>query len=183
MSKVATYSRITEKREDGTTIYWRSGQGNMRHASFYCINSKRSIFTGDCLVIPADEVEQWTPCADCCTEADVTTAAQAAAAKAAANCRNSGVVHPGRISSYCKDCGKGGTVIRGRGTLRAHKPLNAPKAAPAAAPAPAAPEGDELDSLTFPALMEIAKQLKVAGRGTARRPQLIEGIRAARAAR
>ncbi len=44
------------------------------------------------------------------------------------------------------------------------------------------PEGDELDELTFDQLMEIAKGIKLAGRGTARKPQLIAGIRAHRAA-
>lgn len=46
----------------------------------------------------------------------------------------------------------------------------------------AAPESDDLDALTFPKLMEIAKAIKLKGRGVARRPQLIEGIRAHRAA-
>ena len=43
-------------------------------------------------------------------------------------------------------------------------------------------EGDELDGLNFAQLMRLAQQLKVPGRGAARKPQLIEGIRAARAA-
>ncbi len=49
-------------------------------------------------------------------------------------------------------------------------------------PVPAETVTDELDSLTFPELMVIAKQIKLAGRGTARKPQLIAGIRAHRAA-
>jgi hypothetical protein len=60
----------------------------------------------------------------------------------------------------------------------------------AARPAPAAPapvaeagEGDELDGMKFAELMEIAKALKVPGRGTARIAALRAGIRTARAAR
>ena len=43
-------------------------------------------------------------------------------------------------------------------------------------------EGDDLDTMTFPQLMEIARSIKLRGRGTARKPQLIAGIRAHRAA-
>jgi hypothetical protein len=80
--------------------------------------------------------------------------------------------------------------------IAAANPPAAPAPAPvvndtaAPAPAPAAPvivhcpaslpTDDELTTLSFPALMEIAKQLKVPGRGTARKPQLIDGIRAIR---
>ncbi len=182
MSKVAVYSRYTDTRADGTTIFWRTGKGSMRHASFVCANSKRSIFTGDCLVIPAAEVEQWTPCADCCTDADVTAARAAAAAKLDVNCKNSGVVHPQRIRSACKDCGKFGSVIPGA-KLRAHLPLGVKRSdvTPAAPAAPAAAPV-ALEELKFPELMEIAKALNVPGRGVARKPELIAGIRAAQAA-
>ncbi len=44
----------------------------------------------------------------------------------------------------------------------------------------AAPVTDDLDSKKFPELMQIAKLHNVPGRGTARRQQLIDGIRAAR---
>jgi hypothetical protein len=50
-----------------------------------------------------------------------------------------------------------------------------------AAPAPAATTQD-LDAMTFAELMTLAKQLKVPGRGTARLPQLREGVRTALAA-
>jgi len=52
------------------------------------------------------------------------------------------------------------------------------RSAPAARPA--APVADDLDALTFPELMAIAKLHNVPGRGTARKGQLIAGIRAAR---
>jgi hypothetical protein len=123
MSKVDIYSSTAETRADGTTIFWRTGRGAHRHASFYCANAKRNIDTGDVYVIPADEAGDWVPCADCCTDADVVKAAADAAAKAAAMCRNSGVTNPRRISSTCRDCGKDGKVNRATGSLRAHKPL------------------------------------------------------------
>lgn len=41
---------------------------------------------------------------------------------------------------------------------------------------------DDLDTMTFPQLMEIARSIKLRGRGVARKPQLIAGIRAHRAA-
>lgn len=50
----------------------------------------------------------------------------------------------------------------------------------AEAAAPAAPVADDLDSKKFPELLAIAKLHNVPGRGTARRAQLIAGIRAAR---
>lgn len=179
MSKVATYSKVVERRADGTVIYWRTGKGSMRHASFYCANSKRSIFTGDCIPLSTAEAADWAPCADCCTDADVAAARVAEEAKRAANCDNPGVVHKHRIYSNCKGCGRFGKVTGGR--LRNHLPQGVKReqapAAPAAAPAAS------LDELTFPALMEIAKLLKVPGRGTARKPQLIEGIRAVQAGR
>ncbi len=52
---------------------------------------------------------------------------------------------------------------------------------PVPAETPAA-EGDDLDTLTFPQLMDIAKSIKLKGRGVARKPELIAGIRAHRAA-
>ena len=54
-----------------------------------------------------------------------------------------------------------------------------PVAAPAPAPAPAA--ADDLDSMRFAQLMELAKLHNVPGRGTARIAALREGVRAARA--
>jgi hypothetical protein len=44
-------------------------------------------------------------------------------------CPNTGVVNPKRVMSKCVDCGKEGTVNRGTGRLRAHKPMNTPKPA------------------------------------------------------
>ena len=122
MSKVEIYSTTAETRADGTTIFWRTGQGSHRHASAYCANSKRSIFTGDVIVIPQGEVADWAPCADCCTDADVLAATAAAEQKAAELCSNPGVVHPHRIYSKCTGCGKEGKVKAGK--IRAHKPAN-----------------------------------------------------------
>jgi hypothetical protein len=45
------------------------------------------------------------------------------AAPAEPQCPNTGVTHPQRLRSVCKDCGKEGAVNRGSGTLRTHKPL------------------------------------------------------------
>ncbi len=123
MSKVAIYSQYTEKRENGTTIFWKTGKGGMRHATFYCANSKRSLDTGDCTVIPENEVASWEPCADCCTDADVLEARKVAEAKRDALCPNKGVTMKHRIYSTCGDCGKEGKVTQGR--LRAHKPATA----------------------------------------------------------
>lgn len=54
------------------------------------------------------------------------------------------------------------------------------ESAAAIAAAPAAPVADDLDGKLFPELMAIAKLHNVPGRGTARKGQLIAGIRAAR---
>lgn len=102
--------------------YWRTTFGSHRHASEYCANAYRAIASGYPTVIPADEVSGWVPCEHCCTSDEVRESAQAAKAKADAMCRNSGVTHPKRLSSACKDCGKTGKVNRSTGTLRAHKP-------------------------------------------------------------
>ncbi len=124
MSKIAAYGNLAETRANGTTIFYRTGQGNMRHASFFCANSKRSLYTGDVTELPETEAADWQPCTDCCTDADVLEAQAAAAAKQATMCPNSGIGHPGRgrIQDTCKDCGKLGTVNRSTGRIRAHKP-------------------------------------------------------------
>lgn len=115
----------TDRRGDGSAIYWRTGRGSYRHASFYCANSKREIHTGDCTVIDPAEVETWAPCADCCTDADVAAATAAAAAKQENRCPNNrGVAKPGRIYSTCNVCGKEGKVIRSSGSIRAHDRAN-----------------------------------------------------------
>lgn len=122
MSKVETHSQYAETRENGTTIYWRTGKGSHRHASFYCANGKRALDTGDCTVIPEGQEAEWAPCLDCCTEAEITVAAKVAEAKADAMCpNNQGVARPGRIYSTCRICGKEGKVNRSTGSIRAHK--------------------------------------------------------------
>jgi hypothetical protein len=123
-AKMNPQGQYSDLRADGTTIYYRTGKGSHRHANAFCANSKREITTGDITIIPADEASNWEPCIDCCPEADVKAAAEVAAAKAAATCTNSGIMHPGRGRLYddCKDCGKNGKVNRSTGRLRAHKP-------------------------------------------------------------
>lgn len=122
MSKIAVYGQYTETREDGSTVYYRTGQGSHRHASPFCANSKRDTFTGDITVIPPTDVAGWAPCIDCCADADVTAATAAARAKTDAQCRNGGVVNPRRIYSTCRDCGKEGKVNPKTGKIRAHNP-------------------------------------------------------------
>lgn len=102
--------------------YWRTTFGTHRHVSEFCANARRAIGSGYPTVIPADEVQSWTPCEHCCPTGEVQEAAKAAAAKADEMCRNSGVTHPKRINSKCRDCGKEGKVNRSTSTLRAHKP-------------------------------------------------------------
>lgn len=123
MSKVNVYASTAQTRADGTTIFWRTGKGSHRHASAFCANSKRAIMTGDVTVIDPAEATSWSPCVDCCSDADVLTAQREAADKAAAMCRNSGIKHPGRgrLYSDCVDCGKTGRV-GSNGRIRAHKP-------------------------------------------------------------
>lgn len=122
MSKVEIYSQYTETRENGTTIYFRTGQGSHRHASRFCANSKRSIYTGDVTIIDQAEVANWEPCLDCCTEAEIKAASAAAEVKADAMCpNNQGVAIPRRIYSTCNVCGKEGKVNRSTGSIRAHK--------------------------------------------------------------
>lgn len=130
MSKVAVYSRHTETRANGTTVFYRTGKGSMRHASAFCANSKRSIFTGDVFPIDQAEAKDWQACTDCCSDADVLEAQAAAEAKQAQMCPNSGITHAGhgRIYDTCRDCGKEGKVNRQTGRIRAHKPLTAPAA-------------------------------------------------------
>lgn len=107
-----------------TTKYYRTTYGSHRHVSLFCANARRAIGSGYPTEIPADEVSGWAPCDHCCpaTVEEAKAAAEAAKAKADALCRNSGVTHPKRINSRCKDCGKEGKVQRGTSTLRAHKP-------------------------------------------------------------
>jgi hypothetical protein len=119
-TKAEKNSKFAETRENGTTIFFRTGKGSHRHASRFCANSKRDLFTGDVTEIPEAEAATWAACADCCTDADVTEGRKAAEAKADAQCRNSGVTRSGRIYSTCRDCGKEGKVNRSTGKIRAH---------------------------------------------------------------
>jgi hypothetical protein len=107
-----------------TTTYYRTAYGSHRHSSWYCANARRDITSGDPTVIPADEVSGWAACEHCCPVDEVRQSAEALRAKADALCSNSGVTHPKRINSACKDCGKTGKVQRGTGKLRAHNPQN-----------------------------------------------------------
>jgi hypothetical protein len=107
--------------ENAPQPYYRTGKGKRRHASYYCANSRRSVFTGDPVVIPAAEVANWAACGHCCDPAEVLPAVSAPA-PADVKCKNSGVTNPRRMYSTCKDCGKEGAVNRNTGTLRAHKP-------------------------------------------------------------
>lgn len=111
------------------TTYYRTGKGSKRHASVYCANSRRAIRTGDPLVIPAAQVQDWAPCRFCCDPAEVVSApAPAPKVEKPADelCRNSGIMHPGsrRLYDKCRDCGKEGAVGPKTGTLRAHKPMH-----------------------------------------------------------
>ncbi|MFE5037088.1 hypothetical protein [Streptomyces sp. NPDC056683] len=108
-----------------TTTYHRTGKGSKRHASEFCANSRRSVFTGDTIPLSADEAKNWAPCKFCCTPEEVAAFGQeapAATAPAKTKCANTGVKDTRKLYSYCTDCGKGGTVNRRTGTLRAHEP-------------------------------------------------------------
>jgi len=106
-----------------TITYYRTAKGSKRHASYSCANSRRRISSGDPIRIPADQVAKWEPCAHC-TDAEVIAKTEGAPAKTPepALCANSGVTNVRRMYSTCIDCGKGGTVNRSTGTIRAHKP-------------------------------------------------------------
>lgn len=62
------------------TEYYRTGKGSKRHASSYCGNARRSIHTGDLILIPAGEVKNWAPCKHCCTAEEVAAFGQEPAA-------------------------------------------------------------------------------------------------------
>jgi hypothetical protein len=110
--------------------YFRTGKGSKRHASFWCANGRRSVFTGETQTIPANQVKDWAPCRFCCTDEEIAAfaageAAQSPAVPAEVFCRNSGVKRPGsrRLRDHCRDCGREGAVNPKTGTLRRHKPL------------------------------------------------------------
>lgn len=103
------------------TAYYRTGKGSHRHASLYCANARRSVFTGDPIEIPAAEVGDWPPCEFCCDAAEVASAPPVENT----NCRNSGVTNPRRLYSTCLDCGKEGAVSPRTGSIRAHAPATA----------------------------------------------------------
>lgn len=106
--------------------FYRTAHGKARHASFGCANRRRKITSGDPTVIPAAEVADWAPCRHCCSADLIEREGAPVAARTAtarpAGCRNSGVTHPKRINSACRDCGKVGKVNRSTGTIRAHAP-------------------------------------------------------------
>ena len=113
---------MTKATETQPAKYWRTTFGTHRHASEYCANARRAIGSGYPTIIPADEVPGWAACEFCCDETTVRESAAAIQAKADAMCSNTGVTHPKRINSKCRDCGKEGKVNRSTGTIRAHKP-------------------------------------------------------------
>ena len=104
-----------------TVTYWRTGKGSHKHENEWCANGRRSIFTGDILVIPANEADAWPACEHCCSTETIRKTAEAAAKKADEMCANTGVANPRRIQSTCNDCGKLGSVNRSTGKLRGHK--------------------------------------------------------------
>jgi hypothetical protein len=108
------------------TTYYRTGKGHKRHASVYCANARRAIRTGDPLVIPAAEVQDWLPCRFCCNAEEIAAEAPAAPVAAPVEqrvmCPNSGISRPGsrRLYDKCSDCGKEGAVGK-NGRIRAHE--------------------------------------------------------------
>lgn len=104
--------------------YYRTRKGSKAHASSSCANQRRSIYTGDILVIPAAEISGWTGCQHCCDALEMAALTILARYQATPqNCPNSGVVKPGRINSSCRDCGKDGKVNRATGRIKAHKTI------------------------------------------------------------
>ncbi|MFD6638368.1 hypothetical protein ACFWDN_21405 [Micromonospora chalcea] len=100
--------------------FYRTAKGTKRHADWACANYRRSIHLGPVVTIPEAEVADWAPCAKCAEGVAVPAAAPAEAKPEA--CRNSGVRHPRRVESECRDCGKRGKVDRRTGKLRGHAP-------------------------------------------------------------
>jgi hypothetical protein len=109
---------------NATATYFRTAKGDHRHTDFHCANYRRSIHLGDVITMTPAEAADYAPCDVCCPGDEVKAAAAAAQAKSDAMCTNSGVTHPGRIESTCRDCGKRGKVNRSTGKLRGHKPAN-----------------------------------------------------------
>lgn len=101
--------------------YYRTAKGSHRHASYTCANNRRAIELGDVTELTAAEAAEWAACEVCCDDAEVAASAQAAAAKADAQCANGGVRRPKHIESECRDCGKRGKVDRRTGKLRPHR--------------------------------------------------------------
>lgn len=103
-----------------TETYYRTGKGDHRHADYHCADAKRSIMTGYPVRVPAGEIVNWPPCADCCTAEEIEAAARTAPATKVM-CANTGVINPRRIYSTCRDCGKPGKVNGSSGKIRAHE--------------------------------------------------------------
>lgn len=99
--------------------FYRTPQGSHRHTTWYCARKNQPVPAPEPTVIPADEVANWTPCSDCCTEADVKAAAETAA-PAPVYCTGQMVpANPRRLYRKC-ECGYEGKVTANG--LRAHKP-------------------------------------------------------------
>lgn len=103
--------------------YYRTRKGSKAHGSAHCANARRAIGSGDILPIPAGELKDWSPCKHCTAPELRAAWGTAKTEKVAADnmCKNSGVTHPKRVYSECRDCSKTGKVNRQTGTLRAHK--------------------------------------------------------------
>lgn len=104
---------------DAQTTYYRTAKGNKRHASAFCANSRRRKGGADIVKLTAERAAEMAPCKFCCKGEEQIEAPKPT------TCRNSGVKNVRKVYSHCVDCGKGGTVNRNTGTLRAHKPLSA----------------------------------------------------------
>lgn len=106
-----------------TKTYWRTLKGSHKHTKFHCANKHRSIHSGDCYTVTEAEAANagLAPCAECCDEEEVKMFRPTQIATIEL-CANSGVTHPRRIYSHCKDCGKQGKVNTMTGKIKSHKP-------------------------------------------------------------
>lgn len=99
--------------ESTQSVWYRTGKGSHRHASWACANNKRHIDTGSVL-----ETDEDLPfCADC---TDAETVASRTAKPETAHCAGSGssFKNPKLMRAACPVCGK---VLKGRGPVPTHK--------------------------------------------------------------
>lgn len=103
--------------QDTSKSYYRTLYGSHRHLSWYCANTHRAITSGDVLTMTVEEVPTYEPCSKCAAHELSSWTPQDVSKR----CPNSGVTHPQRFRSNCKDCGKEGSPLRSSGgRLRAH---------------------------------------------------------------